>query len=339
MRPGTTQPAPVEVAWFAALLFCVGASSAETVAWVDARFDLIAAAFALAALDFCFRYLSTGRAVHVATAAALGVCGALTKESAFCLPVLISCLAIWNRPVADRRLWRAATIVAFALAAVFAYRMWALDGIGGYRDATGEPGILSASILRSAHSISVRLWAILLFPVNWTTPLAGPLRAAIAIAPSLLLVAAWRNRASRRRILGCVAFTGAAALPIQHMLMLDSDLSGSRIVYLPSAGWALLFGVLLDSEGGTGWRNAAAALWIALQSCLLAHNLAPWRAVPLEAAAICADFGRRANADPSQATWAGQLPVKKSGVVFLANGFPECVEMNSGFPADRVLRR
>ena len=60
---------------------------------------------------------------------------------------------------------------------------------------------------------------------------------------------------------------------------------------------------------------------------MLRHNLGFWIRVPEEARSVCADFARTAAAVDGQAV-VGGLPQKKDGVVFLANGFPECVAMN-----------
>jgi len=50
---------------------------------------------------------------------------------------------------------------------------------------------------------------------------------------------------------------------------------------------------------------------------------------------VCAEFGRAQKMNATLAIVRG-LPQKKSDVVFLANGFSECVEMNSGTPHGRI---
>ena len=48
-------------------------------------------------------------------------------------------------------------------------------------------------------------------------------------------------------MIGCLAFILAAGLPVEHLLLISPDLGGSRILYLGSVGWALLWAVVLDT--------------------------------------------------------------------------------------------
>jgi hypothetical protein len=100
----------------AALLFALHGSRAETVAWPDARFDLLAAFFALCALLAVLEYCRTGRRLFYVP---LGVCAALavyTKESAFCLPLLPLALL----PFLPGAQWRRAIAASLTLGAVCA---------------------------------------------------------------------------------------------------------------------------------------------------------------------------------------------------------------------------
>ena len=57
---------------------------------------------------------------------------------------------------------------------IFAYRWWALNGIGGYTAPGGEANILHFNIVRTIDALLLRQWAVLLFPFNWTIP-SGPI--------------------------------------------------------------------------------------------------------------------------------------------------------------------
>jgi hypothetical protein len=309
------------VSWLAslagALLFAVTGLAAETVAWIDARFDLMATLLVLLSLILvCRGWLMGGLA--------LGAAGMLCKESAYCLPLLIASLTFFKDD--RRRLLRAAAWAGVVAALLFAYRWWALGGIGGYG--------LRLNALRSAEALFFRQWALLFFPFNWPAPASPVFRWTVAMLPFVLAAAAWMAKAPRRRLAGSVIFIVAAGLPVQHLLLLDSGLGGSRVLYLGSVGWALLWAVVLDAMTE---RRAmvVACLMLAIGASMLEHNLSVWRETANLARATCESFGRM-SAYVSGPIVVRDLPASRMGVVFLANGFPQCVEMNSGVPAWRI---
>ena len=321
-------------AFIGALLFALHGSRAETVAWSDARFDLLAAFFALCAVLAALRYCQTGRRVlyvPLALCAALAVCA---KESAFCLPLLPLALL----PALPRTQWRRAAAASLALAAicagVFAYRWWALGGIGGYVDRSGVSAVWHSRPLHTTEALLFRQWAFLFFPVNWSLPLEWWLRiAACAFLAALLLTV--RGGPSRAPLWAGLAFLLAAVIPVQHILMFQPDFAGARVLYLPLAGLAIFWAALLDRSPRSRLTWAMAAALIAFNVAALEHNLAPWRTTPAAATAVCSAFGRDMAKDPRPVFVVG-LPDRLRGVYFLSNGFPECVEMNSGQAASRV---
>ena len=325
-------------AWAAALLFALHGSRAETVAWADARFDLLATFFTLLAVLGVLAYCRTGRRVWYVP---LAVCAALavyTKESAFCLPLLPAALL----PCLPRAQWRRAMAASVALGSVcavlFAYRWWALGGIGGYADRTGVSAVWQSRPLHTSEALFFRQWAFLFFPVNWSAPLAWWLRAAAAGFLAMLVVFAARGGArpgGLARLVAGLAFVLAAVIPVQHLLMFQPDFAGARVLYLPLAGLAIFWAAMLEraAPGKLTWAMAAAL--IAFNVAALEHNLGPWRTTPAVAAAVCSALGRELANDPRPVFVSG-LPDRLQGVYFLSNGFPECVEMNSGQAAARV---
>jgi hypothetical protein len=323
----------------AALLFALHGSRAETVAWADARFDLLATFFVLCAVLAVLEHCRTGRRLLYVP---LAVCAALavyTKESAFCLPLLPAALL----PFLPRAQWRRAIAASLALGSVcailFAYRWWALGGIGGYADRTGVSAVWHSRPLHTSEALLFRQWAFLFFPVNWAAPLEWWLRAAAAVFLTMLVVCAGRRAvwggAGRARLVAGLAFLLAADIPVQHILMFQPDFAGARVLYLPLAGLAIFWGVWMERFAGIKLARAMAAVLIAFNVAALEHNLRPWRTTPAAAAAVCGALGRELANDPRPAFVSG-LPERLQGVYFLSNGFPECVEMNSGQPAASV---
>ncbi len=320
---------------FAALVFALHASRAEPVAWADARSDLLAAFFCLAALLAVLEYARGGRKafyIPMLLCAALGVCA---KESAFCLPLLPGALLPFLDRAARRRALSASLALAAVCALLFAYRWRALGGIGGYADRTGVSAVLHSSPLHTFEALFFRQWAFLFFPVNWSVAPEWWLSAAAVVFVAALFLYAARGGGARRRMAAGILFLLAADLPVQHLLMFQPDFAGARVLYLPLAGLAIFWGALLDSAAHRQPAWVLAAALMVFNVAALEHNLRPWRTTPAAAARVCKSLGRAMAGDPRPVVVSG-LPERRDGVYFLANGFPECVEMNSGQPMDKV---
>jgi protein O-mannosyl-transferase len=315
-----------------ALLFGLTGLSAETVAWIDARFDLMTTTFVLIALLAIARYAAGGSNWWLVGGLAAGVAGMLCKESGFCFPLLVAALAFFKNE--RGRIWRAAAMSAALAAALFAYRWWALGGIGGYAGQGGGSAILEFNIWHTANALLVRQWALLFFPFNWLAPTNAFVMAAVFAIPLLLAAVAWIGKPSRRAVFGCIVFVLAAGLPVQHLLLLSPGLSGSRGLYLGSVGWAMLWAVALDSMDARRFAIVAGAL-LMIEGAILEHNLYVWRVTSDLASAVCASFGREVRDLEGSIVIRG-LPAERMGTVFLHNGFPQCVEMNSGLAASRI---
>lgn len=319
----------------AAFLFALNASSAEAVAWIDARFDPMATGFVLASLLCVCRFLGSGRSAWILAASVAGTCAMFSKESAFFMPLLAVCLGFFRPPEEYRRLSIACGCLIALAAGLFAYRWWALGSLGGYRSPGGGLDVVRFHPVQTVNAILVRDWTILFFPLNWSSPPGPALGLFLISTPIVFAACAWWARLPRRVFLGSVGFTLAAALPVQHLLLIGTDLSGTRIVYLLCIGWAVLWGALFSAIARVRWRALAMAWVLVWHTLMLRHNLAAWIRVPDEANRACAEFARTTMSTSGQAVVRG-LPSKKNGVVFLSNGFPECVEMNGLVPRGRV---
>jgi hypothetical protein len=318
-----------------ALLFGLSGVSSEAVAWIDARFDLMTTALVLGSLIFVCRYTATARTTWLVGALASGTCAMLSKESGFCLPFLIASLALLRDRKDWARIGRAASFAGVLAAVLFAYRWWAIGGIGGYSAAAGELNIVHFNLIRTVDALLLRQWAVLFFPFNWSTQTISPmLRAVLAATPFVLAACAWMARPPRRPLIGCLAFIIATGLPVQHLLLISPDLGGSRVLYLGSVGWALLWAVVLDTMGRTP-RTVAACVLLALQGWMLEHSLEVWRDTAELARSVCVAFGQVVASAPGRVVVRG-LPASRNGAVFLQNGFPQCVEMNTGVPDGRI---
>ncbi|HLH42335.1 MAG TPA: hypothetical protein VKV74_05065 [Bryobacteraceae bacterium] len=311
---------------FAALLFAWHGSRPEAVGWVAARFDLLAAAFVFAGLLLLFCYAERPRAGALCASLAMCVCGLLSKEEAFAFPVLVNVL-LWKKIS-----WRVLGAFYGVTAAVFLYRWKVLRGIGGYLTTAGEPTIFIFSAARTAKALFMRLWAVLWFPIDWATEPGF----ALAIGMTLMLGAwIWLLHTRAPMYWPALGFTIAAALPVQHLLLIGPDLEKSRVLYLPAVGFALLVAFALERVRKSPLARVAAAAILAFHLGALAHNLAIWKRVSAASRSACQQVGAAIQQAGRDATVTG-LPNVKDGVYFLRNGFPECVEWNTGVSQWRV---
>ncbi len=292
----------------ASLVFGLHGTRPEAALWTAGNCDLLACSCVLGAISLTLSKRSTA-------ALLLAAVGILFKESAYALPLIAFCF-LW--PHSKKTLYG-----FFATAgALFAWRWHLFNGPGGYVDPTsGRPAILSLHVAGVAKALLIRIWAILLFPVNWDAPLSWWLPLAIAACGVGLIWLAHANRSDsggmRSTQLRLIAATCCAVLPAIHLALIGQSDLGSRILYLPCAMFALLIGSLAVSAGRK--TTIAAGLMIAGMAGILSHNLNAWHETAASAPAICA------SAKPDT-----RPPLTMNGVPLFQNGFRECVALVNG---------
>ncbi len=292
-----------------ALLFLLHGSRPEAVTWISAQFDLWAAFFFLIAL---LTYESPWSLV--ALLAAL-----LSKESAYVYPLILLLLLCIDR--VPRKQWPRLALPPFLLtAAVFLYRWRLVGGIGGYRNiGSNQPYIFTFDFFRTTKSLTARLAAALDFPINWSHPLEWWLIAMLlaAMAAGAVLAA---TTVDRRKLAFAVGFLLLAALPVHEFLGIGPDLEKSRVLYLPSVGFALIFAASLEAVRPRIAIGAACAI-LTFQLAALEHNLKIWDGVAHLAERTCQDLARTSPAVLPD------VPNSVDGVYFLHTGLRSCVEL------------
>jgi hypothetical protein len=316
------------------LFFGWHAAHVEAVSWISAMYDLLATSFVLLALleasgggKSFWRYLAAGNFAALAC---------LSKESAYCLPLLAAMLVAFEQGEGRRTAWRKALWISAACAAVFAYRYWYLGGVGGYRAVSGSSLAVHFQLLSVLQAVGLRLWALLFVPVNWAVSPGIGLRIGFVFLLLATLGFTLRASLSPHRLVLFVVFTVCAALPALSLLLIGSDLAGARILYLPSVGAALLWAEIAESVPERRLAGVFCALLVAFQFCALQHNEAVWGAVARTARQACSDAGAMLRQHSGSTIFALDLPRTRNGVYFLQNAFPACVAINGKVNADRI---
>jgi hypothetical protein len=288
------------VSFLAGALFVLHGTHLEAAVWIAGRFDLLATMFTLLAL------LLAGRNTSVALAFTLAALW--SKEAAFVLPALVTVL-LWH----DRKPLRS-SLPFWALAAgAFLYRSALLGGIGGYTGASGESAFFSLKLATTAKAVFIRLWTSLYFPLNWSREpdLLTGLLACLYIAALLWLC--WQARPSPALRMA-LAGLALSILPPLHLLGGAADLSGGRLLYLPSVWFCLLLAFSVEHLNRRS-NVTIAAILVAFHLAALLHDLPFWERAGEQVRSIC-----------EQTTPPTEPPRDMEGVPALANGLAECQE-------------
>jgi hypothetical protein len=311
-----------ETAAIAAMVFALLPVQAEAVAWVSARFDLLAAALVVWSLLLYSRFRRTGRWGWYVGALVAFLIAAFSKENAYVLPFLVVLLEFFVLP--QRRLKPALGFFALAGAA-FTYRWTVLGGIG----------YVGADVLhfgfKTLEGLFIRAPAQLLLGYNWVQPSAGYFVVTPALTGAFFLALAFvvEQEASQRRwtwfALGWILL---ASLPLYPLLLIGADLANSRFLYLGMGGLAILVSVLLARVEPPRLRQVGTLGLALLLSLGLLHNLGAWRAAGSICQTFLADLKRLEPVPAPKSTFVFiDMPYKIRGVYFLNNGLPEAVNM------------
>ena len=311
----------------AAAIFGIHGSRPEAVTWIACRFDLIATLFVLIAI---LLYLKPDRPALYVLALLAAFLGLLSKESAYVLPILLLIVGGVGR-------WRRTIPFAAMAAAVFLYRWRLLSGIGGYQTEAHTAAILNFNLFRTLNALLLRLWATLFFPINWTRNPQWWLSAALVLGAAGYLAIGLRGSRDRRA-LSFLLFALVAALPAQQLLLIAADLEKSRVLYLPSVGFALFLAFALQSLARPGWRLSAAMAIVVFQVACLEHNLIVWRGVAMAGEQACDSVAAALEGNRRSVTVQG-LPNVLRGVYFFYTGMPECLEILHDVDPDRIRGR
>lgn len=101
-------------ALLSALFFAINPLTTESVCWISGRSDIIAAFFILSSFLSYLLFKKNGRYLYLIPSGLLFILGALTKEVALSLPVLIIAIELlYSKCFSEKRDWKGALIVSW----------------------------------------------------------------------------------------------------------------------------------------------------------------------------------------------------------------------------------
>src|SRR5262245_12377908 len=271
-----------ETSAVSSLIFSILPIQPEAVVWIASRFDLTATCLIIWATVLYLKFRRTGRRWLYILALLLSFIAMLSKENAFMAPLLLFSLEYFAAPKRDIRA-AILPLLGFTLlaAATFGYRWIALGGIGGYADQDGDSAAYNFGF-KTVEGLFLRAPSQLLLGFNWYAP--GVARvvffASMAAAVMIALAFFYRpSQSSKRVIRFCLAWMLIGYLPAHFLALIGPGLTNSRILYLSSAGLAVLLAVMLSGIERAAQRNALKLALISLLGLSLSHNVAAWRRV------------------------------------------------------------
>lgn len=341
-------------AGWSAAWFLLAAANFEPVLWPAARFDLFATAFVLVSLIFFLKYLRSSSAAisPLIISAGAYTLGILSKESAYCLPLLLLAIVLTRRlwelgPLDRGKLLRGALVFGGLTAAMVAVRIGIYRGLGGYPAAiAGGASPHFVLTLKSIFGILTRVFPLPLFGLNFSVPLPAAMKFAAIIFAAAILLCVLSGAYAGRPELALVGFGLLAALPAINIVgWVDETMRHSRYLYLPGI---FMIAAAAGSISRARWGQVALAAIVAVNAAGAAHNVGAYRdligAARDAAAQISADCERYGAATVDLTG----IDPRLSGVLFFGSEMADrlheaqpavCIRLSAGAcePGGRVL--
>lgn len=309
-----------ETSAVSSLVFSILPIQPEAVVWIASRFDLTATCLIIWTMVFYLKFRRTGRRELYVLALFLSFIAMLSKESAFMTPLLLFSLEYFAMPRRDIRS-AILPLLGFTLlvAATFGYRLIALGGIGGYADQSGNSAAYNLGF-KTIEGLFLRAPSQLLLGINWYAPNLAPAFVFVALAAAMMIVLAFFYRPSQSSkgvARFCLAWIVIGYLPAHFLALIGPGLTNSRILYLSSAGLAVLLALLLSGIERPAMRKALKLALILLLSLGLSHNVAAWRRVGGLSRDFLTELKRQVPDPPPRAVFVlRQTPREIEGIFF-----------------------
>jgi hypothetical protein len=270
----------------AGLVFALFPASAEAVAWTAGIFDLLATTFVLLAVTIWLRVPPTGHRIT----ALVGLClaGLLSKESAIVLPVLLVLIVF-----ASARTWRETTTQGLSIALMICTVLGFVITRMLLSSAVADHLEQIPAGRRQWKDLLVRPFTGLALPMRTDTGISSEAYLSGLIVLALIGIVLWQIARSRSNDMDQratvltigVGWIVLAALPLLVQFYVSPTLQGSRYLYLPSAGFALVLSTDVAGNRLASWEAVASVMLLSLLG-VYGVRLKSERDVWMEAAGI-----------------------------------------------------
>jgi hypothetical protein len=327
-----------QTASLASLIYAVLPIEAEAVAWIGARFDLLAAWFMIWGSVFYLKYRWTGHIGNYAVALFCFCLAVFSKENAFVFPFLVAAIEYLVLPKPG---WRPLAGCFLLASALFVHRWLVLGGIGGYSNSNGQPMAFHAGF-KVLQGVFLRAPSLLLFGYNWAQPRLATTIVVFSLTVAILLAIVFLSKPAPGGWKGLcfgVAWMLLPLSPAHPFLLITADLRTSRVLYAGAAGLAILLAQLLAGVRPTRIRWGAAGLLICLLSAGALHNLGAWRSASGLEEKFLAEVKRAEPSPPRNAEFVFyNMPTQVLGIDFHLAGLGDALRIAFG-RADLDARR
>lgn len=266
------------VSRWAALIFSVAAINFEAVMWPAARFDLLATLFTLLATLFLLRYQK--HHLHSSLLFSLGcfVLGVLSKESAYCFPLIAALLA---SPFADlsafelNRRKRAYAILVVGLVGAVLVGLRLAMGLGGYRNVSGGSVHFQFGAA-SLFPFFMNTAGLAPFAVNSSVTLPAYVKVAVSGFVLAMIITALLTEPCRKTIFLFLALLFVSAVPVFTLVgWIRPSLQHSRFLYLPAVWMSFTLAVAI--VGRSRYVTPILLLLVLSNSFAAHHNVAVYK--------------------------------------------------------------
>lgn len=314
----------------AGLLFTIWPTQVEAVAWPAAMPDVLLTTLVL---GIVLGYIQLVPRPTIRRAAALTlatVVALFVKETAVAIPAILLTVAAlgWRRERPGRLELTTLAAVAASTTTYAAWRLFVRPAVDGGIRPTLTRYVLKEQLTRTFGSLALPLPADTIASLPWI---------ALTFGCASLMLVAWpmiatdRRRPSHGVVVAAGVWCLAATAPAVGYFFIGDHLEGSRYLYLPMAGWAILLAACWQAAATRDrWMVTVGGAAFALLSVLSWQQagalVAVWREAAVQRDRILQQADAAVRTRRCRVVHFSHLPETSLGAQLFRNGFEEAFQ-------------